>query len=378
MGRDRADRDRRRLRIAVVLLGARGPAWGVVAVGLFAALAALTYLSIAWSVQPADSWVEANRTLSYLAAFGAAVALARLAPARWPALVGAVAGVAVVTCGYALLAKVFPATINAQDHLGRLQVPFSYWNATGLMAALGLPACLWAGARAEASRWVRALTVPAIALLVTVLMLSYSRGALIAGVVGLAVWFVLVPMRLRATLLLATGGDRRRGGECVGDQAQRDHRRQHRARRPHERRARVRGGPRRGDRDHGDRRPDRRLRTRADRGGGVRTPANRHRADRVRRAGPGRRGRRHGRVLARTDRRDLARLDDAHQHEQRPAPATTRRASPRSATAGRCTGARGSRSESTRCSPASAPAASTPRTPATARARSRSPTLTAT
>ena len=191
--------------LAVVLLGARGPAWGVVAVGLFAALAALTYLSIAWSVQPADSWVEANRTLSYLAAFGAAVALARLAPTRWPALVGAVAGVAVVTCGYALLAKVFPATINAQDHLGRLQVPFSYWNATGLMAALGLPACLWAGARAEASRWVRALTVPAIALLVTVLMLSYSRGALIAGLVGLAVWFVLVPMRLRATLLLGLG-----------------------------------------------------------------------------------------------------------------------------------------------------------------------------
>ena len=149
--------------------------------------------------------MEANRTLSYLAAFGAAVALARLAPARWPALVYAVAGVAVVTCGYALLAKVFPATINAQDHLGRLQVPFSYWNATGLMAALGFPACLWAGARPDASRWVRAITVPAIALLVTVLMLSYSRGALIAGVVGLAVWFVLVPMRLRATLLLALG-----------------------------------------------------------------------------------------------------------------------------------------------------------------------------
>ena len=59
----------------------RGRAWGGVAVLLFAALAALTYASIAWSVQPADSWVEANRTLSYLAAFGAAAALARLAPA---------------------------------------------------------------------------------------------------------------------------------------------------------------------------------------------------------------------------------------------------------------------------------------------------------
>jgi hypothetical protein len=191
--------------LAVILLGARGRAWGVVTVALFAALAALTYASIAWSVQPANSWVEANRTLSYLAAFGAAVALARLAPSRWPALVWAVGTVAVVACGYGLLAKVFPASLNASDPFGRLRVPFSYWNATGLMAGLGLPACLWAGARPTVSRWVRALTVPAIAVLVTALMLSYSRGALIAVVVGLACWFVLVPFRLRAILLLALG-----------------------------------------------------------------------------------------------------------------------------------------------------------------------------
>jgi O-Antigen ligase len=191
--------------LAVILLGARGRPWGAVTVALFGALAALTYASIAWSVQPADSWVEANRTLSYLAAFGAAVALARLAPSRWPALVWAVGTVAVVTCGYALLAKVFPATLNASDPFGRLRVPFSYWNATGLLAALGLPACLWAGGRAAANRWVRALTVPAIAVLLTVLMLSYSRGALIAGLIGLGCWFALVPYRLRATLLLALG-----------------------------------------------------------------------------------------------------------------------------------------------------------------------------
>ncbi len=197
--------------VAVILLGSRGRAWGGATVLLFAALAALTYASIAWSVQPANSWVEANRTLSYLAAFGAAAALARLAPQRWPALVWAVGTVAVVTCGYALLAKVFPATLERRGSFGRLRVPFSYWNATGLMAALGLPACLWAGARREAGRAVRALAVPAISVLLTVLMLSYSRGALIAAVVGLGCWFVLVPLRLRATLLLALGARRRRG-----------------------------------------------------------------------------------------------------------------------------------------------------------------------
>lgn len=191
--------------VALVLAGSRGPASGVAAVGLFAALAALTYLSIAWSVQPATSWTEANRTLSYLAAFGGAVALARLAPARWPAVTGAVGTVAIAVCGYALLTKVFPATLDAADHVGRLRGPVDYYNATGVIAALGLPVCVWAGSRPAAGRVMRVLAVPALALLVSTMMLTYSRGALLAAVVGLACWFVLVPLRLRATLILVLG-----------------------------------------------------------------------------------------------------------------------------------------------------------------------------
>ena len=156
-------------------------------------------------MQPATSWLEANRTLSYLAAFAGAAMLARLAPNRWPAVLGALGAVTAVVCGYALLAKVFPATLNANDTLGRLRVPFGYWNATGLMAALGLPACLWAGTRPATGRLLRSLTVPALAVLLTTLVLSYSRGAVLAAVIGLGCWFALVPLRLRATLLLALG-----------------------------------------------------------------------------------------------------------------------------------------------------------------------------
>ncbi len=192
--------------VALALLGTtRATPYAIAALALFAALAALSYLSIAWSVQPATSWVEANRTLSYLAAFVIAVALARLAPSRWPAVLGAVGVATVVVCGYGLLAKVFPATLNADDFLGRLRVPFGYWNATGLMAALGLPVCLWAGTRPATGRVLRSLTVPGLAVLITTLMLSYSRGAVLAAVIGLACWFVLVPLRLRATALLALG-----------------------------------------------------------------------------------------------------------------------------------------------------------------------------
>jgi hypothetical protein len=177
--------------------------WGAGALVLFGGLGALTLASISWSVQPANSWVEANRTISYLAVFAGALALARLAPRRWPGVVGAIAVLATVLAGYALLLKVYPASLDSGEVLGRLRAPFDYWNAVGLMAALGLPPCLWTGARREGNIVLRALTVPAVALLIVALVLSYSRGALLAAIIGVALWFTLVPLRLRGLMMLA-------------------------------------------------------------------------------------------------------------------------------------------------------------------------------
>jgi hypothetical protein len=191
--------------VALALLTPARPLWGGGTVLLFAGLAALTYASISWSVQPANSWLEANRTLSYLGAFAAAAGLARLWPGRWRAVIGAVATATALISLYALIVKVFPATLDSGEPLGRLSAPFDYWNAVGLMAAMGIPACLWAGARRERAPALRALSVPAIAVLIPALLLSYSRGALIVAVIGTAVWFALVPLRLRGALILAAG-----------------------------------------------------------------------------------------------------------------------------------------------------------------------------
>ena len=193
------------LAAAVLMYSAPARLWGGVTLLLFVALTVLTAVSIAWSVQPADSWIEANRALSYLAAFTGAMALGRLFPERWAGVVGGIALLATVLCGYALLAKVFPAAFDRADQVGRISAPFDYWNASGLIAALGLPACLWCGARREGSRALRVLTAPAVAILVTVLILSYSRSALLAAVLGLIMWFAVVPLRLRATAILAVG-----------------------------------------------------------------------------------------------------------------------------------------------------------------------------
>ena len=193
------------LAAAAALLAAPARAWGAAALLLFAALAAWTAASVAWSVAPDDSWVEAGRTTSYLAGFAGALALARLMPGRWAAVLGSVAALTAVVSAYALLVKVFPATFDPSGTIGRLRLPFDYFNAVGYSAALGMPAWVWLGARREGSALTRALAVPALGVLSTTLVLSYSRGAVVIAVVGMAVWFVLVPLRLRAAMILGLG-----------------------------------------------------------------------------------------------------------------------------------------------------------------------------
>jgi hypothetical protein len=190
---------------ASILLGARGDAWGAVTVGLFAALVALTALSVIWSVQPDFSWFAADQMLSYLAIFAGAAAMARLAPGRWRALAGGVAVAMVGLSLFALLAKVFPETLARDNALGRLQQPFGYWNAVGVAAALGVPACLWSGARREGGRILRALSASGLSLVLAAVVLSYSRSALLVAVIGGGLWMAFVPLRLRATVTLLVG-----------------------------------------------------------------------------------------------------------------------------------------------------------------------------
>jgi hypothetical protein len=191
---------------AAVLVGARGRLWGTPAVALFAAFTAFAGLSILWSVQPDWSWFGANQLLSYLSVFAGAVVVGRVVPGRWPALVGGVATAMAVVCGYSLLAKVFPATLASTNQYGRLQAPFGYWNAVGVSGALGLVPALWAGTRRSGSLLLRGLAVPAMTLMMSALILSYSRSALLVAVLGAAAWTVFVPLRLRSALVLALAG----------------------------------------------------------------------------------------------------------------------------------------------------------------------------
>jgi O-Antigen ligase len=189
-----------------LLLGPARARWeGLWPVGLLLAFAALTALSVAWSVQPDDSFKDAGRMLAYSAVFAAAVVLAGVTPRRWPALLGGVTLAAVVVCGYALLTKVFPDQLDASDIYARLRAPYSYWNAIGLTAAIGAIGCMWLGARRAGHGLLSALAYPAMGLMLVTLLLAYSRGALVALALGLALWFCIVPLRLRGAAVLLAG-----------------------------------------------------------------------------------------------------------------------------------------------------------------------------
>jgi hypothetical protein len=193
---------------AILATPDRGRWWGLGAAALLVLFAGWTLASIGWAVQPSDAWIESNRTLTYVAVFCAALALVRVVPHEWEGVLVGIVLASVVVSAYALLTKVFPGTLSADELYARLRAPFGYWNATGLFAALGVPAAVWLGARRHGHGPASALAYPAVGLLMVTQLLAYSRGTLLALAIGLIFWFAVVPLRLRgaAVLLCAAAG----------------------------------------------------------------------------------------------------------------------------------------------------------------------------
>ena len=70
--------------------GLRSPLRGAVTMLGLIALAVYTAASITWSLSPSDSWLEANRTFAYIAVFAGSLALVRVLPQRWSAVLAGV------------------------------------------------------------------------------------------------------------------------------------------------------------------------------------------------------------------------------------------------------------------------------------------------
>jgi tetratricopeptide (TPR) repeat protein len=188
-----------------VLVWDDGPMPGGPAVLAFCVLVAVTALSVVWSIAPELSFIEAGRSFAYLGVFAASVAAGRLVPRASAVVLRGVLLAAVAVVVYALASRVFPGTLAPNELSGRIGEPFGYWNAVGTTAAIVVPGALWLGSRRAGEAAVNALAYPAIGLSAVAILLTQSRGALAAALFGAAIWFAVVPLRLRSLPVLVAG-----------------------------------------------------------------------------------------------------------------------------------------------------------------------------
>ena len=155
-------------------------------VALLGALALLTLVSSEWSGAPGRALIEYDRALLYLLAFvvfGAA-GFSRLR-LRWMAR-GLALGTFVV-CLCALIQRLLPDVweVAGEPSDERLSWPLTYWNALGLIGSLGIVLCFSLTSDARETRTVRVLAAAALPVLAATLLLTFSRGAMAAGIIGL-------------------------------------------------------------------------------------------------------------------------------------------------------------------------------------------------
>jgi hypothetical protein len=174
----------------------------IVALGLYAAL---TLASALWSHAAGRALVELDRAWLYLLVlvlFGSIRASA--ANVRW-LIRGLTLGVSIV-CVAGLVTRVLPDVWHTAPGVSnqRLSYPVTYWNTLGLLATLGIVLALQLTCDLGERRSARALAAAVLPLLAATLFFTFSRGAMLVGAVGLAVYVLVARPRLLLSGALAT------------------------------------------------------------------------------------------------------------------------------------------------------------------------------
>jgi hypothetical protein len=183
---------------------------GVAALAAFAVWSGVTVL---WSVAPDQTWIELNRTLTYVIVLGLAIAAGASQKRSIETLAIGYLLIAFAVTLYALGGKLVPGLhisglfdLNQTGQVARLRAPLDYWNALGLFVAMAIPVAACLAADESRTHRVRLAALAAVELIGLTVGLTYSRGGLIALVVALAVGVGLGGARLKTLALLAIAG----------------------------------------------------------------------------------------------------------------------------------------------------------------------------
>lgn len=153
-------------------------------------------MSASWSNAPGRALIEFDRTLLYGLAFLTCATLS-WTPARVAWAVRALVLAIFVVCLVGWASRVAPDVISLDPGPApdRLSQPLTYWNTQGLIAALGIILAVHLASSAREPRAARALGAAAVPVLVSTLFFTFSRGAILASVVGIVAYVVLYRSR---------------------------------------------------------------------------------------------------------------------------------------------------------------------------------------
>jgi O-antigen ligase len=194
--------------LVVVVLSAgvgRLPRTVLGSIVLLAAFTAWSGLSIAWADVRGDAWDGANRTFLYFLVYVLFVTR------PWRSTVAALV-LGAFALGITLIGGIeFLRAVHAGTPLhffigGRLATPIAYPNATAaLFLAASWPA-LFLASRREVPILVRGLMLSSTGVLVELALMAQSRGSLFAVPLVGALYFAVVPGRVRSVLVLIPVG----------------------------------------------------------------------------------------------------------------------------------------------------------------------------
>ena len=183
---------------------------GRAALAGMALLTGWIFLSRTWAPLDGPALQDSHRALLYLAALVAGCAAwrgARAARVVEPAL----ALGALVVVAYGLSGRLLPGVVHLHHSAsagGRLEQPLTYWNAMGLLGAIGMLLCVRMAGDEARGVSLRAVATGAAPVLATGIYLTFSRGALAALGLGLVALCVLAPSwpQLRAGVIALEAG----------------------------------------------------------------------------------------------------------------------------------------------------------------------------
>jgi O-antigen ligase len=172
--------------------------------GVMALYAGWTLASGLWSHSRDRALTEFDRALLYtLLVVLMGLLPRRAARVRW-IVRGCTVG-AVGVCTAALITRVLPHVWHTSPGVAnnRLSFPLTYWNALGVLAAIGLILSFAITTSDREARVARALAAASVPIVATTLFFTFSRGAIAAAVVGLVAYVLFSRQRALVAGLIA-------------------------------------------------------------------------------------------------------------------------------------------------------------------------------